>query len=170
MFVEIDWIGTAREPRNKPEAGGPDGGLIAVVEAFSNAPPSSFLGPLADGIGIFILSPGSADLVDDELPPTGSIRYNPTRTDIAADQDFQTLMHGKTGNSCDAAAVGPPVLEEGWFGTKADRTNPNCRAILAAKALMFRYAIFLELVIRAPPEDRNLEEVLVGQTSVTIHY
>jgi uncharacterized repeat protein (TIGR01451 family) len=51
--------------------------------------------------------------------------------------DFQDLKVGPSGDPC---AQGPEP--HGHFGTPSDRASPNCKQILAAKALVFRYALF----------------------------
>jgi hypothetical protein len=127
IFVEVDWIDNGLvfdQPLSGTAVGatGPHPmGLSAVVEAFANAPGSVTALP---GITLH-LSPGRPDLVDEKLPFALSTSFGGSLS------DFQTLKHATAANLCD-----------GSFGTAADRANLNCAAVLGAKALTFRYAIF----------------------------
>ncbi len=135
VFVEIDWIDN-NIAHDKPKSGTVKGvtglhpmGLSAVVEAFKNAPP-----PIGGSGGIDLhLSPGSADLVDEALPTATSTSFK------GATSEFQILKRGASGNPCHAK---PPPSIVGYFGTTTDRNSGNCDAILGAKALVFRYALF----------------------------
>lgn len=138
VFVEVDWINNSK-PHDKPKSGTAAGvtgthpkGLSAVVEAFKNAPPP-ILDFLASGGIELHLSPGSEDLVDEALPSAMSTLF------IGDTSEFQILKHGVSGNPCHPQ---PPPSIVGYFGTTTDRNSGNCDAILGAKALVFRYALF----------------------------
>jgi len=156
VFVEVDWIDN-NMPHDKPKSGtanGPLGsgshpmGLSAVVEAFKNAPP---LVGGAGGINLH-LSPGSADLVDEALPSAMSTSF------IGATSQFQILKHGASGNPCHPNL--PPSIV-GYFGTAQDRKGRNCDAILGAKALVFRYALFVREI-----SDPGSHTATVGIASI----
>ncbi|MDP2663374.1 MAG: hypothetical protein Q8R28_21885, partial [Dehalococcoidia bacterium] len=65
-----------------------------------------------------------------------------------ADDDFYDIKIGSNG----PAHPGTPCgigYNDGYFGSPADRLSPNCLAILGAKRLVYRYAIYAHQLICA---------------------
>ena len=130
VFVEVDWINNGFGPSDQPQWGTAVGaigphpmGLSAVQAAFDDAPASATANA---GISLH-LSPDSTGVVsDDELPPEGPMSFN------GFSSDFQKMKRDASGAPC-----------QGSFGTEIDRNRTtNCAAVLGAKALAFRYALF----------------------------
>lgn len=125
LFVEVDWMecskvhpcpGIADHP-HKPD----DNALPDVIEAFKRAPVGNPDG--TDGITLHVQK-------DEAVPEPISVLFDqvPGPNDY---DDFDDIKLGKADKPCD-----------GHFGTAADRASLNCANILAARKLVFRYAIF----------------------------
>ena len=72
--------------------------------------------------------------LDEQLPEIEPILFLSRGPDAA--DDFDDLKSGNPENPCGTGAT------DGHFGTAAERSDPNCTNILAAKRVVFRYAIF----------------------------
>jgi uncharacterized membrane protein len=127
LFVEVDYMvcaptngGCPGVHSHRPQ----DAGLAKVVTAFANA---DVVNPdLSFGITLHIQ-------VDDAVPEIPAVRF---KTDApGARDDFNDLKHGSPPDRCGADATG-------FLGTVLDRAHADCEAILAAREMVFRYAIF----------------------------
>lgn len=123
LFVEIDYMvcasgnpacPTIHSHKPQPQA------LTAVVNAFGSA---------AGGKPEITLHLQ----VDDAVPEIEPILFRSNGP--GAMDDFNDLKRGTPGQPCGAEA-------SGFFGTVLDRAHVNCEAILQARELVFRYAIF----------------------------
>lgn len=128
LFVEVDYMVCA--PFSNPGCTGvhshrpQDAGLAKVVTAFENA---DVVNPdLSFGITLHLQ-------VDDAVPEVEEIIFKGTGGGTL--DDFNDLKYGSPSNRCGAGATG-------FFGTVLDRAHADCAAILAARELVFRYAIF----------------------------
>ncbi len=125
LFVEVDYMdctiaGTcaAGDGSHQPE----EGALQAVEHAFGRA-------PVDKPLGIKLHA-----MLDEGVPEILMPRFL-SRAPGTAD-DFDDLKLGSPPNPCGTQP------NDGHFGTPSDRTSSNCRNILGAKRLVFRYAIF----------------------------
>ena len=118
LFVESDFMADTAHS-HAPSAAA----LQDVVNAFAVAPVTVPLGGL--------VKPGIAlhAMLDEQIPEVATFRFDSTGP--TANDDFNDFKLGSPTTPCD-----------GSFGTPADRSDPNCANILAAKALVFRYSIF----------------------------
>ena len=125
IFVEIDYMLTITHThRPNPDA------LSDVKNAFADAPVSNPSG--LDGINLH-------PMVDEFLQERPLV-YFLTR-EAGADDDFNDIKIG----SNDPAQPGTPCgigYNDGHFGSPEDRLSPNCLAILGAKRLAYRYAVY----------------------------
>lgn len=125
LFVEIDYmVAITHTHRPNPDA------LWDVHEAFVNAPVSNPSG--VGGINLYA--------EEDEFLQERPQIYFLSR-EAGADDDFYDI---KTGSN-DPAHPGTPCgigYNDGHFGSPEDRLSPNCLAILGAKRLVYRYAIY----------------------------
>ena len=127
LFVEVDYMvcaptngGCPGVHSHRPQ----DAGLAKVVAAFANA---DVVNPdLSFGITLHIQ-------VDDAVPEIPDVLFKSGGP--GARDDFNDLKHGNPPDRCGADATG-------FFGTVLDRAHGDCEAILAARELVFRYAIF----------------------------
>jgi uncharacterized repeat protein (TIGR01451 family) len=140
VFVEIDYMEGAhthrpdRRPNNTPLVGATV--LQAVTDAYAAAPvanPSPGPGPSPAPTGI-TLHP----IVDEALQEVSSIRFDSRVAGAANDfYDFKLGSNGTpAGNLCGTG------VNDGHFGTAAERALPNCLNILGARRLTFHYTIF----------------------------
>jgi len=129
LFVEIDYMVCA--PGNvlclnsqihshnpQPQA------LTNVIAAFAAAPVSNPDG--ISGINLHLQ-------VDDAVPEIEPILFSSNGLGLM--DDFNDLKRGNPAVPCGANSTG-------FFGTVLDRADSNCPAILKARELVFRYAIF----------------------------
>ncbi len=124
VFVEIDWmLGTGNI--NAPNADA----LQQVVTAFQQAPETIQLH----------LTPGTAGGYDEMLTTQSETSLG---SGPGQQSDFSELMRGDTSTPCD-----------GFFGSFTDRHDPQCDAILGARNLVFRYAIFGNALPDSPETD-----------------
>jgi uncharacterized membrane protein len=128
LFVEIDYMvcapfsnaGCSTVHSHRPQ----DAGLAKVVNAFANA---DVVNPdLSFGITLHLQ-------VDDAVPDVEGIVFK--NNSAGGLDDFNDLKHGSPPDRCGADATG-------FFGTVLDRAHSDCEAILAAREMVFRYAIF----------------------------
>jgi len=115
LFVEIDYMAGAHSHRPTDQA------LARVTSAFESA---TVVNPdFSSGITLHLY-------VDEPVPEIAEILFNaqgPGSLD-----DFDDI---KRGSPVDPCALG-------FFGTSLDRAHPNCDAILEARRMVWRYAIF----------------------------
>src|SRR5262249_44094482 len=78
---------------------------------------------------------------DDEITPAPPVIQIP----LLPGSDFQPMKWGASGDPC------VPGPAHGWFGTANDRANANCRAIIGAKILSFRYTAFVNALSTGRP-------------------
>ena len=125
IFVEIDYmVALTHTHRPNPDA------LTDVESAFAAAPVSNPSG--VDGINLYAIE----DEFLQERPQIYFLSRQP-----AADDDFYDIKIG----SNDPAKPGTPCgigYNDGHFGSPVDRLSPNCLAILGAKRLVYRYALY----------------------------
>ncbi|MCL4523785.1 MAG: HYR domain-containing protein [Acidobacteria bacterium] len=128
IFVEVDYMDCAIGGCafgdihwHRPESGAFD----PVISAFAVAPVSNPDNSL--GINLHVL-------VDEGLPESDTLLFDAQGPGIA--DDFNDLKLGNPPKACGT------TLQDGHFGTPADRADNNCQHILAARRLVFRYAIF----------------------------
>ena len=122
LFVEVDYM-----RRDAAHSFAPDpAALRDVVNAFAQAPLANPDG--TTGIRLHLA-------VDEALPEIPALRF--------AGQGPGTFHDLKLGNDGGGNPVpcgaGPGA---GFFGSAADRADPNCANIIGAKSLVFRYAVF----------------------------
>jgi uncharacterized repeat protein (TIGR01451 family) len=65
--------------------------------------------------------------------------------------DFDDIKLGEPANPCGAGA------NDGHFGTSADRGSANCTNIIAARRLVFRYAVFAHSYTESPNSSGSAE-------------
>lgn len=130
VYVEIDWMDCHRTTcLNGDASHHPDpGGLQDVINAFAAA-------PVDGGKGIALHLVGTGGMADEAVDETATSITFETR----APGDYDDFLDVKLGNPEKACGTG---AHDGHFGTPAERASPNCAAILSAKALVFRYAVF----------------------------
>jgi uncharacterized membrane protein len=127
LFVEVDYMvcafsnpGCTDIHSHRPH----DDGLAKVVTAFAGAP---VVNPdLSFGITLHLQ-------VDDAVPEIDRVLFS--STGAGALDDFNDLKRGNPAINCGTAATG-------FFGTFLDRLHQDCDAILRAREMVFRYAIF----------------------------
>ena len=114
IFVEVDYMQGQRPV---------DGALFDVVGAFARAPVVNPDG--SAGVNLHTI-------VDDSetIPDIVSLGFLPRNLNTRP-VDFWTLKSGDPHLPCD-----------GNFGSAADHSSPNCALILAAKQLVYHYALF----------------------------
>ena len=112
LFVEIDYMLGSGAHSERPSARG----VADVDSAFARK-----------NINLFLL-------VDEALPHVDVIRFK--ARDPGPQDDFDDFKLGEPFNPCGTGDG------DGHFGTKAERGRANCAAILGARRLVFRYAIF----------------------------
>lgn len=119
LFVEIDWM-AGLKPQN--------GVLTAVEQVFRN---SGVRNPATGALGLALhLIP------DEELAYSETLRFDNQRDPGPAD-DFDDLKFGLPNQSC------PTSVQDGHFGTPADRASSVCAQIMLFKRLHYRYGIFI---------------------------
>ncbi|NUP77920.1 MAG: DUF11 domain-containing protein [Nonomuraea sp.] len=119
LFVEVDYMKGFR----------PDYlSLLDVVDAFDKAPVDRYQGDKYLGVRLHILD------IDEELPHQPLLRFLPDNDEKS--DNFAFIKNGAKGKTC-----------QGSFGTAADRADPNCANILAAKRMAYRYMIFADHVV-----------------------
>ncbi len=122
IFVEVDWMDCQKggcamgDTHNHTPAAG---ALKDVVDAFAAAPVSN--PDQQDGIALHAIE-------DEAVPEMAPLIFG--RGPGAAD-DIDDLKIGDPAADCDGA-----------FGTAMERASTNCAKLLAAKRLVFRYALF----------------------------
>lgn len=127
LFVEIDYMvcASGNPPCPTVHSHSPrPAALSAVVNAFAAAPVPNPDG--TTGITLHLQ-------VDDAVPEIEPVRF--LSDGAGAMDDFNDLKLGTPRQACGADAGG-------FFGTLLDRAHTNCEAILEARELVFRYAIF----------------------------
>ncbi|KAA1425011.1 choice-of-anchor D domain-containing protein [Mumia zhuanghuii] len=139
VYVDVDYMeGALHSDRPSTHA------LGRVVKAYEFAP--------NNGIALH-LSPGAAGRADDAVEHSGDILVMGRGS--GDDDDYWDLKDGTPGDLCDGA-----------FGTKADRTGPRCHAVLGAKRLIYRYALFTHRFDESPRtsgvSDLGGQDVLVS--------
>jgi probable HAF family extracellular repeat protein len=128
LFVEIDYMVCAAFsnpicPDNHSHRPN-DTALANVITAFAN---SAVVNPdLSFGITLHLQ-------VDDAVPEIEPILFD--NDGPGSMDDFNDLKRGSPPAPCGATATG-------FFGTVLDRADSDCQKILAARQLVFRYAIF----------------------------
>ena len=140
LFVEIDYMpgaGTPAHPSHQPIAAG----LTDVATAFASTP----LVTNPDGVnGITI-----HNMVDESVPEIASMTFSSRVTGPL--NDFDDIKLGEPANPCGTSA------NDGHFGTSADRSSTNCSNILAARRLVFRYAVFAHSYTESPTSSGRAE-------------
>lgn len=133
IFVEVDYMdctvtGTcaAGDGSHQPE----EGALGAVVNAFGRA-------PVDKPLGIKLHA-----MLDEPVPEIAAPLFESTGP--GPSDDFDDLKLGSPRKPCGTRPG------DGHFGTMSDRTSANCRNILGAKRLVFRYALFGHQYAEAP--------------------
>ena len=118
LFVEIDYmVDFVNDPHgHRPKAQA----LADVKDAFDNATVANPDHSL--GVTLHLE-------VDEFIPEIETIRF--TSNGPGSMDDFNDIKRGNPAAGC-----------TGFFGTAAERANPNCEAILKARAMVVRYAIF----------------------------
>ncbi|WP_066369911.1 DUF11 domain-containing protein [Herbidospora mongoliensis] len=113
LFVEADHMaGAAPRP----------GALTDVVNAFAAAPVDEYEPGKYRGVNLHVLS-------GEEVTRIDNIKFlDPGPGDL---DDFNDLKGGKPDVDCD-----------GFLGTAAERSSPNCKNILEARRQVYRYMIF----------------------------
>ena len=125
LFIEIDYMDCTAGPcgGQGPHSHRPLSFSLALVQAaFDAAPVSS---PGGDGIRLHTM-------IDEALPDN----FNGISFDPSGPGSYNRIKLGEPLNPC---GTGPL---DGHFGALADRGSPNCENILAARRMVFRYAIF----------------------------
>lgn len=125
LYVEVDFMTCAVggcDPSDTHTHVPAVGAIQDVVDAFAAAPVTNPDG--TTGISLHAM-------VDEALPDAPNILFQSTGPGTLDDFDDIKLGSPPDAGPCD-----------GSFGTAAERANPNCANILAAKRLAFRYAIF----------------------------
>ncbi|MFL5944736.1 MAG: thrombospondin type 3 repeat-containing protein [Gaiellaceae bacterium] len=122
IFVEVDWMDCQKggcaagdTHSHKPVTGA----LQDVVDAFAAAPVSN--PDNQPGIALHLIA-------DEAVPEIAPIIFGPGP---GSADDFDDLKLGDPAVDCD-----------GTFGTATERASANCAKLLAAKRLVFRYAVF----------------------------
>ncbi len=129
IFVEVDYM------MNNTLNFLPDQiALQNVVNAFANAPVAN-----PDGSNGIYLHP----IVDEALPMVDDISFDNRGPDAADDFDDLKLGSNDPSNPGNPCGTG---TDDGHFGTITDRISLNCFNILGAKRLVFRYAIFGNII------------------------
>ncbi len=115
IFVEADYMQGHRPP---------DGALFDVVGAFAHAPVANPDG--STGINLH------TEVDDSEtIPDIPNLAFDLPHDPASFPVDFWSLKSGAPHVPCD-----------GNFGTVSDRASPDCALILAAKHLVYHYALF----------------------------
>ncbi|MFD1824432.1 choice-of-anchor D domain-containing protein [Mumia zhuanghuii] len=139
VYVDVDYMDGALHS-DRPAALA----MERVIKAYEFAPNG--------GLALH-LSPGSAGRVDDAVEHSGDIKVMARGS--GDDDDYWDLKDGTPGDLCDGA-----------FGTKADRSSPRCHAVLGAKRLIYRYALFTHRFDEAPKTsgvaDLGGQDVLIS--------
>ncbi|MBL8167513.1 MAG: putative Ig domain-containing protein, partial [Acidobacteria bacterium] len=149
IFVEIDWmLKTANWPRTNM--------LDSVKNAFAAAPVSNPDG--STGITLHCL-------VDDLLPFVEQIRFSSNGP--GSNDDFNDFKNGSNNPSNPGLPCGGGT-NDGYFGTRAERTNPNCNAILGARRQVFRYCILGNRYDSNPPGSSGVAEIAGNDFMVTL--
>ena len=144
MFIEIDYMEGAGHNSHRPDRLA----LVQVIRAFDEAPVNTNNPNGGPGIAVHFV--GSQVLVDEAVAHVTPLKFNPARANQAGVVHAGTFDGIKLGtssnNPCqragDADNPAIPVGESGTFGREADRLSGNCRNILGAWRLVFRYALF----------------------------
>lgn len=140
LFVEVDYMPGVAGPSGHPSHQPIAAGMADVVTAFAAAPvtnPDS-----VNGITIH-------NLVDESVPEIASTRFS-TR-DAGPLDDFDDIKLGEPANPCGTG------VNDGHFGTAADRASTNCANIIAARRLVFRYALFAHSYTESPTSSGRSE-------------
>lgn len=138
LFVEADFMADATHSHAPSDAA-----LRAVTDAFAVAPVTTpFGGMIKPGIALHATR-------DEQIPEVPTFLFD-SRGPNGSD-DFNDFKLGSSTNPCD-----------GWFGTAADRSSPNCANILAAEALVFRYSIFGHSHTESPGSSGRAELDALG--------
>ncbi len=123
LFVELDYMWHFK----------PDYGAIEdVVQSFSRAPVDH--NKAKPGIALHVL-------LDDELPDITKVQFDTAIRPTGQYDDFEDFKLGSNAAGREGVPCGTRDFD-GHFGTLADRSSPNCDAILKAKKKVFRYGIF----------------------------
>lgn len=140
LFVEVDYMpgvaGASGHPSHQPIAAG----MADVVTAFAAAPVTN--PDAVNGITIH-------NLVDESVPEIASMTFSTRVT--GPQNDFDDIKLGEPANPCGTGA------NDGHFGTSADRASTNCTNIIAARRLVFRYALFAHSYTEAPTSSGRSE-------------
>lgn len=113
LFVEADHMEGAA-----PQAGA----LTDVVDAFAAAPVDMYEPGKYRAVNLHVLS-------GEQVPRIDVVKFNDTGPGPL--DDFNDLKSGRPDVDCD-----------GFLGTAADRSSPNCENILDARRKVYRYMIF----------------------------
>ncbi|HET9358830.1 MAG TPA: thrombospondin type 3 repeat-containing protein, partial [Vicinamibacterales bacterium] len=118
LFVEIDYM---VEFVNNPHGHRPRAqALVDVRDAFANA---MVVNPdLSFGVTLHLD-------VDELVPEIETIQFTSNGPGVM--DDFNDIKRGNPAGAC-----------TGFFGTAAERADPNCEAILKAREMVVRYAVF----------------------------
>ncbi|MEP7341448.1 MAG: putative Ig domain-containing protein, partial [Acidobacteriota bacterium] len=150
IFVEIDWmVKTANWPRTDM--------LESVRNAFAAAPVSNPDGRTGITLHYF---------VDDLLIFAEQVRFSTTGPDTH--DDFNDFKNGSNNPSSPGSPCGGGA-NDGYFGARAERTGPNCNAILGARRQAFRYCILGNKYDSDPPGSSGVAEIAGNDFMVTLH-
>jgi hypothetical protein len=116
VFVEVDYM----------QGHQPAGGTLSdVVRAFADAP----VGNLDGSTGVDLYAQ-----LGEAVPDVPQLLFTASPGDL---NDFWDLKSG-------TATTGQPACAHGYFGTAGERNDDDCALLLAAKALVYRYALFAD--------------------------
>ena len=131
LFVEVDYMACSAggcAPGDSHSHQPQPGALQDVVDAFAKAPVHNPSGP--DGITLHAME-------DEAVPEAAQVLFQTNGP--GAYDDFNDIKDGNPAGPC-----------TGFFGTAAERANPDCANILGAKRAVFQYAVFGHSYTEAP--------------------
>jgi CSLREA domain-containing protein len=140
LYLEVDAM------QGSPDYAPSQGAIDDVVAAFANAPVPNATG----GTGVALhINPGEGP-VDDLVPEDRSMAATGTGP--------QTLTRIRDGD--------PNVPCDGFFGTQAERSSPDCWKALGARAMVFRYALFAYSYTEQPGSSGRA--LGIGGSTITV--
>ncbi|MFJ8013857.1 hypothetical protein [Streptomyces sp. NPDC096339] len=139
LFVEADYMAA-----DKPQAGA----LDDVVKAFAAAPVDPYPDP-SDVTKTKFRGVNLHAMEGEAVPTVVPLRFQTPGPGMQ--DDFNDLKSGNPAGPCN-----------GFFGTAADRSSPNCANILGAKRSVFRYMIFGNSYTESPGSSGSSEWNEVG--------
>jgi uncharacterized repeat protein (TIGR01451 family) len=123
IFVEVDYMACSAggcAPGDTHSHQPQPGALQDVVDAFAKAPVHNPSGP--DGITLHAME-------DEAVPEAAQVLFQTNGPGTY--DDFNDIKDGNPAGPC-----------TGFFGTAAERANPDCANILGAKRAVFQYNVF----------------------------